>query len=228
MTAKFEWLVAGLGNPGDKYAKNRHNIGWMVAAAICEKYHKPVMAWNPLCYQSTLRIDGGLVLVALPTTYMNNSGEAVKFLCDQYNIPAERVIVVADEYNFPVGRVHLRKGGSDGGHNGLASVIEHLDSADFYRLRCGIGNRFEPGELTNYVLADFPKDEKALRDRMIANAVLAIEHIVRTSADRAMSDINSGRVFDEEDADPEKVRSGANRERPVRKIISEVKNKLFR
>jgi PTH1 family peptidyl-tRNA hydrolase len=226
MTAKFEWLVAGLGNPGDKYAYNRHNIGWMVAASICRKYNKPVMAWNNLCYKSTLRIEGKLALVSLPTTYMYNSGEAIEFLTHQYNIPSERVVVVTDEYNFPLGRVHLRRGGSDGGHNGVASVIEKLDTSDFYRLRCGIGNDFPPGGLVDYVLSNFKKEEKAGRDRMIARAVESIEHMVRLGPDRAMSDINSGRLWQDEQPTESAVKNGSGKS--VSKIISEVKHKLFR
>jgi PTH1 family peptidyl-tRNA hydrolase len=227
MAAKFEWLIAGLGNPGDKYAYNRHNIGWMVAAAICRKYKKPVMAWNNLCLQSTLRIDGKLVLVSLPTTYMNNSGEALEFLAAQYHIPAERVIAVTDEYNFPLGRVHLRRGGSDGGHNGIASIIEKLDTSDFYRMRCGIGKDFPAGGLVDYVLSNFRKDETSERDRMIAHAVRSLEHIVKIGPDRAMSDINSGRLWQEEELLREETKQ-PNGSRPVSRLISEVKQKLFR
>ena len=198
MARKIDWLIAGLGNPEKKYANNRHNIGWMVAAELCRKNRKPIMPFSPDYLQSSMRINNELVFVALPTTFMNRSGRAIKSICEMYDIPYDKVVVIVDEYNFPVGRVHLKAGGGDGGHNGVASVIEELDYTDFMRLRCGIGRDFGEGGLVNYVLSDFNEDEAEERDMMILKAVDAIEHLVRIGKARAMSEINSGRLWPEE------------------------------
>ncbi len=198
LPANIEWLVVGLGNPGKKYAYNRHNIGWMVTVALCEKYKKPIMPFSNLYYQSSLRIDSKLVFVSLPTTFMNNSGEAVSAICSMYKIPIERVLVIVDEYNFPVGKIQLKSGGGDGGHNGIASIIEHLDSNEFFRLRCGIGNNFSAGEMSDYVLSDFKESDIETRNLMISKAVESIETLIRLDSARAMSLVNSGELWKED------------------------------
>jgi PTH1 family peptidyl-tRNA hydrolase len=195
----IEWLVVGLGNPGKKYAFTRHNIGWMVATALCEKYNKPIMPFSSIYLQSSLRIEQNLVMVALPTTYMNNSGEAVKSIMDLYEIPVEKIIVVVDEYNFPVGKVHVRLGGGDGGHNGISSIIDYLETNEFLRLRCGIGRDFGAGELVDYVLSDFKEDELTARNDMITKAVESIEAIVKMGRARGMSEVNSGKLWENEE-----------------------------
>jgi len=207
LPADIEWLVIGLGNPGKKYAFNRHNIGWMVAVALCGKHKKPIMSSSNLYYHSILRIESKLILVAMPTTYMNNSGEAVSAIKESYNIPVNRIVVVADEYNFPVGKIQLKSGGGDGGHNGIASVIEHLDSNEFFRLRCGIGKNFSAGEMSDYVLSDFDKNEIEERDTMINKAVESIETIVTIDVPRAMSLVNSGDLWDKIEENKKNVNS---------------------
>jgi peptidyl-tRNA hydrolase, PTH1 family len=196
LTVNIDWLVVGLGNPGKKYAFNRHNIGWMVVASLCEKYKKPLIPFSNLYYQSSLRIDSKLVCVALPTTYMNNSGEAVIAICDLYKISINKIIVIVDEYNFPLGKIQLKSGGGDGGHNGIASIIEHLNSNEFYRLRCGIGKNFSAGEMSNYVLSNFEESEIEERNTMISKAVESIEATVKFDAPRAMSLVNSGELWE--------------------------------
>ncbi len=203
ISKNIECLVVGLGNPGKKYALNRHNIGWMVASALCEKYNKPIMPFSSIYLQSSLRIDGKLVMVALPTTYMNNSGEAVKAIIDLYEIPVEKLIVVVDEYNFEVGKVHIRLGGGDGGHNGITSILEHLETNDFLRLRCGISKNFGAGELVDYVLSDFKDQEMEAKELMIQKAVESIEAVVKLGTARAMSEINSGKLWSDEDDNSE-------------------------
>lgn len=198
MAKKVDWLVLALGNPGSKYAETRHNIGWMVATALASKYKKPIMQLSPLFKHAAMRIDGKLVLLALPSTYMNNSGEAARYLCDEFDIPAERMLVVLDEYNFDVGKIHLRKSGGHGGHNGLKSVIEHMETKDFYRLRCGIGKRFPEGGMVDYVLSNFETEETEKKQEMIERAVEAIEHLVKVNPNRAMGEINSGTLWEEE------------------------------
>jgi PTH1 family peptidyl-tRNA hydrolase len=185
------WLLIGLGNPGQKYAKSRHNIGFMVADAL----GGPTASWKKkfqgLSATTYVRLFGQDVTVVKPLTYMNLSGEAVLAAMGEFKVPVENVIVVVDEYNFPVGRLHLRKGGSAGGHNGLTSVIEELGTDQFWRLRCGIDRRFGPGGMADYVLGDFESEEIEARDAMIAAAVEAITLVMKAGPDRAMKEINS-------------------------------------
>lgn len=195
MSKKVEWLIAGLGNPGNKYAGNRHNIGWMVVTRLAERYKKPVMGMSRIYLQAAMRIDGNLTLAVMPTTYMNNSGEAVKSASELFDIPPEKILVICDEYNFSLGKIHLRQGGGDGGHNGVSSVIDWLDSIDFFRLRCGIDKDFGPGGMVDYVLRDFEEDETESRELMIEKAVDAIECMVRLGPGKAMSKINSGALW---------------------------------
>lgn len=217
MAKKVDWLIAGLGNPEKKYMNNRHNVGWMVAAALCNKNKKPIMPFSAKYLQSSVRLSGNLVFVALPTTYMNNSGKALKEICNMYDIPIDRVMIIVDEYNFPIGKIHLKAGGGDGGHNGVASVIEEMNSMDFLRLRCGIGKDFPPGGMVDYVLSDFNNEELEGLEAMINRAVEAIEHLVGAGASRAMSDINSGVLWKTDDEEKKKD------EEPIIKIKPENK-----
>jgi peptidyl-tRNA hydrolase, PTH1 family len=202
---EIDWLIIGLGNPGKVYAKNRHNIGWMVASCLIEKYKKPLMTLNHSYMHSFLEIPSDeksqiefiqRILVAMPTTYMNNSGEAVLDLLKKYSIPLEKMVVICDEYNFPLGKLHLKLGGGDGGHNGVASVIEALESQNFIRLRCGIGRNFGEGGLVDYVLSNFKKDEINERDIMLDKAIDALEFLIKNGLNKAMSIINSGELWE--------------------------------
>ncbi len=195
MAKQVDWLILGLGNPGSKYAETRHNIGWMVGTHLASKNKKPIMQLSPLFKHAAMRIDGKLVLLALPITFMNNSGEAAAYISKEFHIEAEKIVVVLDEYNFDVGKIHLRKSGGDGGHNGLASIIEHLGTRDFFRLRCGIGKRFPEGGMVDYVLSHFETEETEAKNKMIENAVDAIEHLVKTNPNRAMGEINSEKLW---------------------------------
>lgn len=191
-----DWLVVGLGNPGAKYAGNRHNIGWMVVDAFCRKNNSVLKRSTSIYNATSFYINQKIVLAAQPTTYMNNSGEAVKKLIEEFNIPDGNIIIVLDEYNFPIGRVKIKDKGSDGGHNGMADIMDKIPDRKFYRLRCGISKNFGQGGLVDYVLSDFRPDEIEKCEMMINKAVLAIEHLIKLdNPNRAMSEINSGRIF---------------------------------
>ena len=145
--------------------------------------------------ETRMRVGQSRLMLIEPLTYMNLSGEAVAALVRMLKIDIKNIVAIVDEYNFPVGKVHLKRGGSDGGHNGISSLIDELGSADFYRLRCGIGRDFGPGGLVDYVLAPFDDTQTELRDQMIKHAVDAVKHLARIGAGRAMSDINSGTLW---------------------------------
>lgn len=186
-----DWLVVGLGNPGVQYAATRHNIGWMVCEALCSRYKVQLQQGAGQWLEALVSLGPATALVVLPTTYMNRSGKAVAEAQRLFRIPTERVVVVVDEYNFPVGKVHLKSQGSDGGHNGVASVIAETGTPAFWRLRCGIDRNFGPGGLVDYVLAPFAPAEEQLRDAMIEAAVEAIKDIALMGPQRAMTAVNS-------------------------------------
>ena len=190
MSDKIDWLIVGLGNPGKKYVNTRHNIGWMVAEALAEK-HKARFLPSVIYHYTNFTIHNSKAIICLPTTYMNASGEAVSKLALKYSIPVENIVIIVDEYNFPIGKIHLKSGGSDGGHNGVTSVIEALESRDFLRLRCGIDRNFTAGGLIDYVLSNFSPNDSDNLKQMIKNAVTSIERLLEIGVSRAMSDINS-------------------------------------
>ncbi|MFN3305637.1 MAG: aminoacyl-tRNA hydrolase [Candidatus Kapaibacteriota bacterium] len=195
MIKNADFLVVGLGNYPEKYLETRHNIGWMVASNFAHKHKGNFIPLAPEFYIASVKFAGKNVLVILPRTYMNNSGIAVKAASERFKIPVENILIICDEYNFPLGKIHLKDTGGDGGHNGVASVIEQLGSNNFLRLRCGIGRNFGENELVDYVLSPFEPAEIPLRDAMINRAVEAIEYLLLTKKSRAMSDINSEKLW---------------------------------
>lgn len=173
-------VLVGLGNPGEEYAHTRHNVGFMVADAFAKK-HTAEFTASALYALATTTYAGKRVHIAKPLTYMNDSGRAVRHLLGKCKAPVSSLVVVTDEYNFPVGKIRLSARGSDGGHNGMGSVIHELGTSEFMRLRLGIGHDFGPGELVNYVLSPFPSTEFDTVNAMIADAVALLEHTLRTS-----------------------------------------------
>lgn len=190
-----KWLIVGLGNPGVKYEKNRHNVGWMILDSFAKKHNLDFQNINSIGHFSKMTFKGNTAFLVKPTTYMNNSGSAVIGLCRKFGINSENILVLVDEYNFEVGRLHLKNSGSDGGHNGIASIIERLGTDKFYRLRCGIGNDFRNGELVDYVLSDFPEQDIENLNLMIDKSIDSIETVLEFGAARAMTLINSGRLW---------------------------------
>ena len=146
--------IVGLGNPGRKYRKTRHNIGFVVAEAIAKRLGGEFTVGSDDFELAEGQARATAVFVVKPLTFMNNSGLAVRQLLKRYRIPLEHLLVIHDDINLPFGRIKLRGKGSDGGHNGLASIIRHLSTQEFPRLRVGVGADFGPGEMVDYVLED--------------------------------------------------------------------------
>ncbi len=161
-------VILALGNPGARYATTRHNIGWMVADAIARRLRIEFRPGKGEYYEAKGNWRGAEIVLVKPTTYMNNSGIAAKELVERYRVSPEDILVIADEIQFPVGRVQLKPSGSSGGHNGLESIIYHLETPGFPRLRCGVGKDFRPGEMADYVLAPFPEGELSVVEGMMA------------------------------------------------------------
>ncbi|MDC1067906.1 aminoacyl-tRNA hydrolase [Candidatus Kapabacteria bacterium] len=191
---KYDYAFVGLGNPGDKYAETRHNIGWMLIEKIASKYKLTFKAGSANFYYSEMKYAGKNVILILPTTYMNSSGEAVAFVSKKYKIEPKNILIFVDEYNFPLGKIHIKSNGSGGGHNGTTSVINHIGS-EFVRLRLGIDRNFGQGELVEYVLAKFKEDEVEQVTQMLNDSVLSLEHFLKVGYKRAISDINSGTLI---------------------------------
>ena len=185
------WLLVCLGNPGDKYEGTRHNVGFMVADEVAEGRNAPILRLRFKALTNILTIAGEKVLVMEPITYMNLSGEAVRPAADFYKIPPERVLVVSDDTALAVGRLRIRMKGSAGGHNGLKSIIQHLGTDQFPRLRVGVGEKPHPDyDMADWVLGKFTGDDKKAMDASVKRAADAIECIMAQGIDRAMGKFN--------------------------------------
>lgn len=179
------WLVVGLGNPGPRYAGNRHNTGQMVVdelASRCGATFKAHRA-NAAVAEARLGVlDGGApgprVVLAKPLTYMNTSGGPVSALCKYYDVPPERVIVVHDEVDIPFGAIRLKASGGEGGHNGLRDVSKALDTREYVRVRTGVGRPPGRQDTADYVLKDFGTAERKELPFLIDDAADAVETVV--------------------------------------------------
>ncbi len=186
------WLFAGLGNIGREYAGTRHNVGFEVVELVEQKMERST-GWRAgkgeYYFAKGWRGSEELLLIK-PTTYMNLSGRAVRDAMQFYKIPIANVVVIADDLAIPLGTLRLRQLGSDGGHNGLTSVIYELGTENFARLRCGIGSNFHRGDQVNYVLSKFKPDEIDAAETMIDRAAGACLEIVDSGIQKTMNLVN--------------------------------------
>ncbi len=184
-------LIIGLGNPGTRYQSTRHNVGYRVLDELAQEAQTG--AWLTKCHSlvCTATVAAEPVLLAKPLTFMNLSGQAVRFLLDEYRLDPKELILVLDDLNLPFGRMRVRERGSSGGHNGMESIIRMLNSDEIIRVRLGIGQEDMPEEKAGFVLSDFPPDRAAELKAMIARAALAVQCIIAEGASRAMSVFNA-------------------------------------
>lgn len=184
-------LIVGLGNPGDKYANTRHNIGFDIADVLAERaetsFRKP---WLSQGHTATIRIGDEAAMLLKPSTYMNDSGRAVAPLAKKKKITPQDVIVVFDDVDLDTGTIKLRPKGGAGGHNGMKSVIQHLGTEDFPRLRVGVGPRPRGEKLVTYVLGCWPNVQTDEVGEMCQEGADAIELFVRKGIDAAMNRYN--------------------------------------
>lgn len=184
-------LVAGLGNPGRKYSDTRHNLGFMVVDLLAERFESSFRKKKGDYRQGSIAISGRNVLLIKPFTFMNLSGLAIRQAIDYHGLNPDEVLVVCDDINLPVGKIRIRSGGSDGGHKGLRSTIEIVETTDFPRLRMGIGQPEDPEyPVEAYVLEKFDKDEREIVNEMIEHAASAVETIIRTGVEAAQQQYN--------------------------------------
>jgi PTH1 family peptidyl-tRNA hydrolase len=191
MDAEF-YLIVGLGNPGPKYAANRHNVGFMCLERLAAAHSLTFDKRQKRAHVALGAIRGLRVVLAQPQTFMNDSGQAVVPLAQFYQVPPARLLVVYDDLDLPPGTLRVRPEGGSGGHKGIHSIIEQLGSSDFARLRIGIGR--PPGQMdaAAYVLQDFSADEMPLIEKALERAVAAIETWLVEGVVMAMSRHNSG------------------------------------
>lgn len=188
----FEYLIVGLGNPGKKYEFTRHNAGFLFVDILSEKFAFTVKKLKFHALIGEARINGKRCLVMKPQTMMNCSGEAVKEACSFYKIPPENVIVVFDDISLDVGKLRIRRNGSAGGHNGIKSIINHLGSDNFPRIKVGVGAKPHPDyDLGDWVLSEFTRTEGKQLRVAVDNACEAVALMVSGETERAMSNFNS-------------------------------------
>lgn len=184
-------LIVGLGNPGADYAKTRHNAGFLLVERLAELWKS---GWANerkfVCRMAKAGRCGKKVLLAEPQTFMNLSGEAVGSLVKYYQLPLEKILVVVDDADLPFGEIRLRPGGGSGGHHGLESVMQHLGSKEYARLRIGIGRKNEAREITNHVLGKFASGEQELLEKVLGRAAGQVECWLSDGLQKAMSQFN--------------------------------------
>lgn len=225
-------IIIGLGNPTDKYQATRHNIGWDAVTRISDDYRIPLNQKKHKAICGFGYIEGEKVILAKPLTYMNLSGESVRELVDFYKVDPEDVIIIYDDISLDVGQLRIRKKGSAGGHNGIKSIISHLGTDEFPRIKVGIGEKPKDWDLADYVLSRFTdKEEVAIREAL-RDASDACRMIITEGIDAAMNKHNKKKAQDEQTKEKAENRSkrtksgkGANDSEAIDKPDSETTDK---
>ncbi len=185
-----EWLIAGLGNPGQKYENTRHNMGFRAVELLAEQKSVKLNKVKFKAAYNLMEFAGTRCLVMKPQTYMNLSGEAVREAAQFYKIPPERVLVIYDDVSLPVGKLRIRPTGSAGGHNGIKNIIAHLGTQDFPRIKIGTGSPGEEGNMISWVIGVPSQKEREALFEAFQRAVQAAECIIEHGCQRAMNDFN--------------------------------------
>lgn len=185
------FVIVGLGNPDKKYEKTRHNIGFDVIDALADKYNIDIKEKKHKALCGSGIIEGIKVLLVKPQTYMNNSGESVGEVMNFYKLdPEEDLLVIFDDISLKPGNIRIRKKGSAGGHNGIKSIISHVGSQNFKRIKVGVGEKPQGWDLADHVLGHFSNEERGEVELAIADAVKATALIVTDETDQAMNAFN--------------------------------------
>ena len=188
----YDWLIAGLGNPGMQYENTRHNIGFMAVDKLAEKekFEFSKNKFDAVCGEFNLKDNR--ILVIKPQAFMNNSGSAVTKAALFYKIPLDRVVIIHDDISLPVGKIRMRRKGSHGGHNGMKDIIELSGKDDIMRIKMGVGAKPHPDyDLASWVLGKFPKEEQENLEKALDISVKAIKEIIARGIDSAMNKFNS-------------------------------------
>jgi len=192
-----EIYLIGLGNPGKKYYNSRHNIGFLLLEKLSKKYNSNFFLKDKLKSSfSEFKINGSTYRLFLPNTFMNNSGDAVRAIVDWYKINLDQILIIVDDKDLPLGKIRYRKKGSSGGHNGLKSVIEQLQTQNFKRIRIGIGS---PPPIkgknnistTSHVLGNISLEEKSILDKVYTRVIESLEQLNTKKEDYIINELNS-------------------------------------
>ncbi len=183
-------IIVGLGNPGAKYAGTRHNVGFSVIDEYAERHNIRMDTGKHKAIIGKGIIDGEKVILAMPQTFMNLSGESVRAIMDFYKCTPEDLIVVYDDIDLDVGKLRIRQKGSAGGHNGMKNIILHIGSQEFVRIRVGVGKKPDKMDLADYVLSRFGKDDLPEMRKSCSTACDALDVILADGAVTAMNKFN--------------------------------------
>ena len=191
-----EIYLIGLGNPGKKYSKNRHNIGFLLLQVLSEKYNSTFSLKDKLkCSCSEFKIEDSTYRLFLPNTFMNNSGDAVRAIVDWYKINLDQLFIILDDKDLPLGKIRFRKKGSSGGHNGLKSIIEQLQTQNFKRIRIGIGSPPIKGKnnfnTISHVLGNISLEENSILDKVYKRVIESLEQINTKKEEYIINELNS-------------------------------------
>ena len=197
-----EKFIIGLGNPGKKYVNNRHNIGFLFIQEFASKYNSNFVLKNKIKCNYAEFISAGVVYrMFMPTTFMNNSGEAIRSIIDWYKVDKDKLIIVIDDLDIPLGKIRARKKGSSGGHNGLKSIINHLNSKEFLRIRIGIGtppiiDKDKKYNTISHVLGNFSKHEKLILNKIFYQMIESLQKLNDHNEDSIICELNSYKIDD--------------------------------
>ena len=196
-----EIFLIGLGNPGKKYSKNRHNIGFLILEILSKKYNSNFFLKEKVKSScSEFKINDSTYRLFLPNTYMNNSGDAVRAIVDWYKIDLDQIFVIVDDKDLPLGKIRFRKKGSSGGHNGLKSIIDKLQTSNFNRIRIGIGspnpiNGTSKFNTISHVLGNITQEEKSILNKVYERVIQSLEQLNTKKREYIINELNS---FDKE------------------------------
>jgi len=185
-----KFLIVGLGNIGSEYEHTRHNIGFDVVSYLAEEAKVPFKS-DRLADVAHLKIKGKPIVLVKPSTYMNLSGKAVNYWLQQEKVELENLLVIVDELALPVGKIRINPKGSDGGHNGLKSIQETINTSNYNRLRFGIGNEFSKGKQADFVLGKWTSEEQKIVEAQIKVAAEAVKSFAFVGLARTMNTFNS-------------------------------------
>ena len=183
-------LIVGLGNPGTKYAGTRHNVGFSVIVGLADKYNIELSEKKHKAIYGRGMIEGEKVILAMPQTFMNLSGESIKEAIDFYKIQKENIIIIYDDMDVKPGTIKIRKIGGPGSHNGMKSVIQNIKDKEFTRIRVGIGKPENKSDMIKYVIGNVSESDKKILDEATTIAKDAVIEILENGVDKAMNKYN--------------------------------------